>query len=622
MAPFTSASLYVGDLHPEVTETLLFEIFKQVGAVASIRVCRDAVTRRSLGYAYVNFHTVSDAEHALEILNFSLIKNRPCRIMWSYRDPSIRKSGLGNVFIKNLHKSIDNKALSDTFGAFGNILSCKVVTDENGVSRGYGFVHYERQEEAEQAIAKVNNMLLAGKQVYVGPFIPKKEKLKSGEYTEKFTNVYVKNLDASVDENELQQIFSKYGTITGAVIMRENGVSKGFGFVNFSHPDQAKEAVTEMSGKEINGKILYAGKAQKKSEREAELRHKFEQLRLERLNKYQGVNLYIKNLDDTIDDERMKLEFVPYGNITSAKVMRDEKGNSKGFGFVCFSTPEEATKAVTEMNGRIFGTKPLYVALAQRREVRRAQLEAQHRQAQANLAAARAGLGNPLYSAPAATGGAPVFYPPGAPLPPNTRGQNFMYPQQMIPRTRWPGSQNQQNNRPGAYQGMPNYGVPVPQRSRPSRQRGSQTQVVGGSGNGRGQGGQGGQGVQNGAKRGFKYTPNARNPPQSGMPILQQSPNMPSQPLGPDSGSQISALVAAPPEERKQLLGETLFPLIAVHEPHNAGKITGMLLESLDWSELIHLIESTDTLLAKIVEAREVLQTHAEQEVDQEQTAQ
>jgi len=611
MAPFTSASLYVGDLHPEVTETLLFEIFKQVGAVASIRVCRDAVTRRSLGYAYVNFHTVADAEHALEALNFTLIKNRPCRIMWSYRDPSIRKSGLGNVFIKNLHKSIDNKTLYDTFSSFGNILSCKVVTDENGVSRGYGFVHYERQEEAEQAIAKVNNMLLQGKPVFVGHFIPKKEKLKSGEYTEKFTNVYVKNLDPSVDENELQQLFSPFGTITGAVIMRENGVSKGFGFVNFSHPDHAKAAVNEMSGKEINGKILYAGKAQKKSERESELRHKFEQLRLERLNKYQGVNLYIKNLDDTIDDEKLKSEFVPFGNITSAKVMRDDKGNSRGFGFVCFSNPDEATKAVTEMNGRIFGTKPLYVALAQRREVRRAQLELQHRQAQANLVA-RSGLGNPLYSAPAAAGGAPVFYPPGTPLPPNARGQNFMYPQQMIPRTRWPGAQNQQTNRPGAYQGMPNYGVPVPQRSRTSRQRGSQSQVVGGGpGSGRG-----GQGVQNGAKRGFKYTPNARNPPQAGLPIPQPSPSMVSQALGPDGpGAQLSIpiLAAAPPEERKQLLGETLFPLIAVHEPQNAGKITGMLLESLDWSELIHLIESTEILLSKIAEAREVLQSHVEQ---------
>merc|ERR1712142_1006357 len=78
---------------------------------------------------------------------------------------------------------------------------------------------------------------------------------------------------------------------------------------------------------------------------------KFEQLKLERLNRYQGVNLYVKNLDDTIDDVRLREEFTPYGTITSAKVMMDEKNNSRGFGFVCFSAPEEAAKAVTEMNG-------------------------------------------------------------------------------------------------------------------------------------------------------------------------------------------------------------------------------------------------------------------------------
>lgn len=57
-----------------------------------------------------------------------------------------------------------------------------------------------------------------------------------------------------------------------------------------------------------------------------------------------------------------------------------ENGRSKGFGFVCFSAPDEATKAVTEMNGSIIGSKPLYVALAQRKEERRMHLRNQHAQ--------------------------------------------------------------------------------------------------------------------------------------------------------------------------------------------------------------------------------------------------
>jgi hypothetical protein len=103
-------------------------------------------------------------ERALETLNYTLIKNKPCRIMWSQRDPALRKTGTGNIFIKNLDKSIDNKALHDTFSAFGNILSCKVAM-EDGVSKGYGFVHYETQEAADVAIQKVNGMLLNDKKV-------------------------------------------------------------------------------------------------------------------------------------------------------------------------------------------------------------------------------------------------------------------------------------------------------------------------------------------------------------------------------------------------------------------------------------------------------------------------
>ncbi len=119
-------------------------------------------------------------------------------------------------------------------------------------------------------------------------------------------------------------------------------------------------------------------------ERQMELKRKFELLKIERMTRYQGVNLYVKNLDDTIDDEKLRKEFQPYGTITSAKVM-SEDGRSKGFGFVCFSSPEEATKAVTEMNGRIVGSKPLYVALAQRKEDRKAHLTSQYMQRMVNM---------------------------------------------------------------------------------------------------------------------------------------------------------------------------------------------------------------------------------------------
>jgi polyadenylate-binding protein len=322
-ASYPMASLYVGDLHPDVTEAILFEKFSTAGPVLSIRVCRDAITRRSLGYAYVNFQQPADAERALDTMNFDPVMGRPIRIMWSQRDPSLRRSGVGNIFIKNLDKTIDNKAIYDTFSTFGNILSCKVAQDEEGSSKGYGFVHFETEEAAQKAIEKVNGMLLNGKKVFVGRFVPRNQRERdSGEYARKFTNVFVKNFGEELDDEKLLELFEPFGKINSYVVMKDDtSKSRGYGFVAFENPEEAEKAVTDLNEKEMpNGKKIFVGRAQKKNERQNELKRKYEMLKMERMQRYQGVNLYVKNLDDTIDDEKLRRQFVTYGQITSAKV--------------------------------------------------------------------------------------------------------------------------------------------------------------------------------------------------------------------------------------------------------------------------------------------------------------
>ncbi|KAI1314570.1 Protein phosphatase PP2A regulatory subunit B [Mortierella claussenii] len=618
-APTASASLYVGELDPSVNEAMLFEMFNSLGPVASIRVCRDAVTRRSLGYAYVNFHNVADGERALETLNYTLIKNRPCRIMWSQRDPALRKTGTGNIFIKNLDSSIDNKALHDTFSAFGNILSCKVAT-EDGQSKGYGFVHYETHEAAENAIKHVNGMLLNDKKVFVGHHISKKERQsKVEEMKAKFTNVYIKNLDPEVSQDEVEALFTKFGPVTSVVVSTdENGRSKGFGFINFENHDDAKRAVDELHESDYKDKKLFVTRAQKKGEREEELKKQYEQQKMEKLSKYQGVNLYIKNLDDDIDDDKLRQEFSVYGVITSAKVMRDEKlgaegeegskGPSKGFGFVCFSSPDEATKAVTEMNGRMLGAKPIYVALAQRKEVRKSQLEAQMAQ--------RSQLR--MQQMPGQMGG---MYPPQMFYPgfPPQGGRGMVYPGQpgIMPRPRWVNPGQPQQMHPGAP--MPGYpmgqGFPPMGQGRPRGQGPrSQSQRGGAAGQqGRPQGPpmQGGpaggapRGAPGGGRGGYtRYTGQGRhaggNASAGGAAVVSG---------GDGNTLTAAALAAADPDQQKQMVGEHLYPKIAARQPGYAGKITGMLLE-MDNGELLHLLEDNEALDAKVEEALSVLKAH------------
>ncbi|XP_041433628.1 embryonic polyadenylate-binding protein A isoform X4 [Xenopus laevis] len=564
-AGYPLASLYIGDLHPDVTEAMLYEKFSPAGPIMSIRVCRDIATRRSLSYAYINFQQPADAERALDTMNFEVIKGRPIRIMWSQRDPGLRKSGVGNVFIKNLDESIDNKALYDTFSAFGNILSCKVVCDEHG-SRGYGFVHFETHEAANRAIQTMNGMLLNDRKVFVGHFKSRREReLEYGAKVMEFTNVYIKNFGEDMDDKRLREIFSAFGnTLSVKVMMDDSGRSRGFGFVNYGNHEEAQKAVSEMNGKEVNGRMIYVGRAQKRIERQSELKRKFEQIKQERINRYQGVNLYVKNLDDGIDDDRLRKEFLPYGTITSAKVMT-EGGHSKGFGFVCFSSPEEATKAVTEMNGRIVSTKPLYVALAQRKEERKAILTNQYMQ---RLATMRAMPGPLLgsFQQPA------NYFLSAMPQPPN---RTFYSPNPVAPVRPAPQWASHQSRPP------PNIGTQTAgarAQVNPSMMR---------------------------TMPHYKYSCGVRNV----QPIVME----PAVLMQGQEPLTASLLAGAPPQEQKQMLGERIYPVIHEMHPTLAGKITGMLLE-IDNSELLHMLESPESLHSKVEEAVAVLQAHQAKE--------
>ncbi|TDH10392.1 hypothetical protein EPR50_G00074920 [Perca flavescens] len=625
------ASLYVGDLHSDVTEAMLYQKFSPAGPIMSIRVCRDIITRRSLGYAYINFQQPADAECALDTMNYDVIKGRPIRIMWSQRDPGLRKSGVGNIFIKNMDESIDNKALYDTFSAFGNILSCKVVCDEKG-SKGYGFVHFETHEAANRAIGTMNGMLLNDRKVqktgnqlesgivnpkahflggtcqffllsFVGHFKSRKEReVEFGNKAMKFTNVYIKNFGEDYTDEKLMEVFTAFGrTLSVRVMKDERGRSRGFGFVNYANHEDAQKAVNEMNGKEINGKIIYVGRAQKRLERQGELKRKFDQIKQDRIQRYQGVNLYVKNLDDSIDDERLRKEFAPYGTITSAKVMTDGS-QSKGFGFVCFSSPEEATKAVTEMNGRIVATKPLYVALAQRREERKAILTNKYMQRLATLRT----MTSPIIDSYQQAG-----YYMTVPQPPTRSFYNHNAVSNMRPVPRWTGQ-------PPRLQGTYStqfVGTSVPRRgSTPIatvRQASTQapriisstqktnniaTQTVGGRTDMPGM-------TRSGQ---YKYSSAVRNVQQvvtvpAPMTRLQVIPApVMEQPVHIQGHEPLTAsmLASAPLMDQKQLLGERLYPVIHALHPNLAGKITGMLLE-IDNSELLHMLETPESLHAK-----------------------
>jgi len=271
-------------------------------------------------------------------------------------------------------------------------------------------------------------------------------------------------------------------------------------------------------------------------------------------------------------------------------------------------------------------------------------LEALHNQKLSQLRMAPAGVMPPM----GYPNGQPVFFQPGMPGP-----QPRMMYQQMVPRPRFnnnPGGAPQQGGaqqpqqgggRGGGFQpGMPNFVVPMggagqqrPQQPRGPRNgpRGNKQQggpgqggqpqargfkyTSGNTGQPNGKGPQGRpQAPPNAQARGFKYTSSARNQVPGAVPI-PTGQNMPPQQQFPPqlvaggiqtTPEQLEAHMGH--EESKQMIGEQLYSLIARAQPGNAGKITGMLLESLELRDLLGLLQNRDALGAKIQEAVGVLE--------------
>jgi polyadenylate-binding protein len=270
---------------------------------------------------------------------------------------------------------------------------------------------------------------------------------------------------------------------------------------------------------------------------------------MEQFTKFCGINLYIKNLEDDVKEDQLRKEFSAFGTIRSLKIMTDDKKNSKGFGFICYDAPEEAQRAIAEMNNRPLpgSSKPLYVTFHEPKELRRQKLAAEQLQRKQNIRP------NMLQ---------PVYPPPGYSYPSNAGPPQYMYPPQVVRQP--PGSRGW------------TYPVPFPQSNQPSLPRSQ------------------GRNPASAVPRAKPSAANRRSQQQH-IPSVE----------GPLT---LEQLAAHSPDQQKFLLGEKLYILIHKKQPERAGKITGMLLDSgWELEELLSLLESEEKLDQKIQEAVNVL---------------
>ena len=84
------------------------------------------------------------------------------------------------IYVGNLSFNTEEETLRDAFSQFGNVLSCKLITDrETGRSKGFGFIEMETAQEAQEAISSLDGNDLDGRNLRVNEAKPQERREKS-----------------------------------------------------------------------------------------------------------------------------------------------------------------------------------------------------------------------------------------------------------------------------------------------------------------------------------------------------------------------------------------------------------------------------------------------------------
>jgi splicing factor 3B subunit 4 len=162
------ATLFVGELDPKVSENLLWELFLQCGPIAKVFTPRDKLTREHMGYGFVEFVNIRDAEYAIQVMNMIKLYGKSIRVNKSTRDKVSLDVG-ANLFVGNLSHEIDEKQLFSLFSGFGVLVAApKISRDpETGNPRGFAFINFDSFEAADAAIEALNGQYVGGRAISV-----------------------------------------------------------------------------------------------------------------------------------------------------------------------------------------------------------------------------------------------------------------------------------------------------------------------------------------------------------------------------------------------------------------------------------------------------------------------
>uniref|UniRef100_A0A0K0CWW1 ELAV-like protein 3 n=1 Tax=Angiostrongylus cantonensis TaxID=6313 RepID=A0A0K0CWW1_ANGCA len=157
----SKTNLIINYLPQGMTQEEVRSLFASVGEIESCKLVRDKMTGQSLGYGFVNYSREDDALKAVSSFNGLRLQNKTIKV--SYARPSNENIKGSNLYVSGIPKSMTLNELEVIFRPFGQIITSRILSDNiTGLSKGVGFVRFDKKEEAELAIQTLNGTVPAG----------------------------------------------------------------------------------------------------------------------------------------------------------------------------------------------------------------------------------------------------------------------------------------------------------------------------------------------------------------------------------------------------------------------------------------------------------------------------
>jgi len=156
------------------------------------------------------------------------------------------------LFVRNLSWSVTEEMLFRHFNQVGQVLTVRIpIRKEDGKPRGFAFVEMASVEAAQQAVNQLHGSMVDGRDLDVSFQDPNRQSSgpNTARTTTKSAKLFVRNLDRSVTESDLYQLFGRVGGVVSVKIPIDQmtGQTKGFGFVEMTSADEAAHAIQALN---------------------------------------------------------------------------------------------------------------------------------------------------------------------------------------------------------------------------------------------------------------------------------------------------------------------------------------------------------------------------------------